>query len=68
MGGGGYFELESTADLTAAFERISHEIHNQYLIGYTPPALDGTLHALEVRVRRADLTVRARRSYLAAAD
>lgn len=68
VGGGGYFELESTADLTAAFERISHEIHNQYLIGYTPPALDGTLHALEVRVRRADLTVRARRSYLAAAD
>ena len=64
-GGGGYFELKRTADLQATFARVADELHQQYLLGFTAPALDGTMHGVEIRVKRADLTVRARRSYLA---
>jgi VWFA-related protein len=67
-GGGGYFELRSTDDLTATFERVARELHSQYLIGFAAPELDGQLHHLEVRVKRADVTVRARRTYLAATE
>jgi VWFA-related protein len=68
VGGGGYFELSSTDDLTATFERVAHEIHTQYLLGFTPTELDGELHDLEVRVTRPGLVVRARRSYLASSE
>lgn len=67
-GGGGYFELRSTDDLTATFERVARELHNQYLLGFAPPELDGALHTVDVRVTRSDLTVRARRTYMAAAE
>jgi VWFA-related protein len=65
-GGGGYFELRSTDDLTSTFERVARELHSQYLLGFAPPELDGALHTLDVRVKRSDLTVRARRTYVAA--
>lgn len=64
-GGGGYFELRSTDDLRATFERVAHELHSQYLIGFAAPEMDGELHTLDVRVTRPGLTVRARRTYLA---
>ena len=45
---------------------ITALLHHQYAIGFTPPALDGKMHALEVRVSGGDgLTARARKSYLA---
>ncbi len=64
-GGGGYFELQSSDDLRATFERVAHELHRQYLIGFAAPEMDGQLHTLDVRVTRPGLTVRARRTYLA---
>jgi VWFA-related protein len=67
-GGGGYFELRSTDNLTSAFERVARELHSQYLLGFAPPEFDGALYSLDVRVRRAGMTVRARRTYLAAAE
>jgi len=66
--GGGYFELKQTAQLAPTFSRVAQELRSQYLIGFTPAALDGKVHKLEVRVNRGGMTVRARRSYLAAAD
>ena len=63
--GGGYFELKSTDNLGATFMRVAEELHHQYLLAFAPQALDGTIHKLEVRVRNADLTVRARKTYLA---
>lgn len=68
VGGGGYFELRSTDDLLATFERVSHELHNQYLIGFAPPESDGQLHNIDVRVTRPGLSVRARRTYLAPSE
>ncbi len=66
--GGGYFELEKTADLAPTFTRVAQELRSQYLIGFAPTSLDGKVHKLEVKVTRPGMTVRARRSYLAAPD
>jgi Ca-activated chloride channel homolog len=64
--GGGYFELMSTDNLTGAFKRVADELHSQYVIGFTPPTLDGKTHALKVRIRSAKMTARARKTYVAA--
>ncbi len=66
--GGGYFELTKTADLSPTFSRVAQELRSQYLLGFAPTALDGKVHKLDVKVNRAGMTVRARKSYLAAPD
>jgi Ca-activated chloride channel family protein len=66
--GGGYFELSQTADLAPTFSRVATELRSQYLIAFTPSALDGKVHKLDVRVNRQGMTVRARKSYLAASE
>jgi Ca-activated chloride channel homolog len=66
--GGGYFELEKTAELAPTFTRIAQELHSQYVIGFTPMALDGRVHKLAIKMKQPGMTARARRSYLAAAD
>ena len=66
--GGGYFELAKTADLSPTFTRVAQELRSQYLIAFAPATLDGKVHKLEVRVNKPGMTVRARRSYLAAPD
>ena len=66
--GGGYFELQKTADLSPTFTRVAQELRSQYLIGFAPAALDGKVHKLDVRVNKPGMTVRARRSYLAAPE
>jgi VWFA-related protein len=64
--GGGYFELTSTSDLASTFSRVADELHHQYALGFTPQALDGKMHSLAVHIAQAGVTVRARKSYLAA--
>ena len=64
--GGGYFELTAAADLSPTFARVADELHQQYLLGFVPEKLDGKPHKLEVRVKGGGLTVRARRTYVAA--
>lgn len=66
--GGGYFELERTADLSPTFTRVAQELHSQYSLGFAPGALDGKEHKLEVRLRQSGMTARARRSYIASPD
>ncbi len=66
--GGGYFELLKTVELAPTFSRVAQELRSQYLIGFAPSALDGKVHKLEVKVTKPGMTVRARRSYLAAPD
>jgi hypothetical protein len=63
--GGGYFELDNTANLSATFARVAEELHRQYAMGFTPDKLDGKTHKLEVRVSKPGMTARARRSYVA---
>jgi Ca-activated chloride channel family protein len=65
--GGGYFELGSKDDLVPTFARVAQELHSQYVLGFEPPALDGRVHKLQVRLRDAGMTARARSTYLATA-
>ncbi len=64
--GGGYFELKETDDLGPTFTRVAQELHSQYVLGF-PPATDGKLHKLEVRLKKGGMSARARKSYLAPA-
>lgn len=66
--GGGYFDLKKDADLNSSFTRIAQELRSQYLLGFSPAALDGKVHRLEVRAKRTGLKTRSRRSYTASAE
>jgi len=63
--GGRVTELGRDDDLAKALTAIADELHHQYLIGFTPAAFDGKSHKIEVRLKKADLTVRARQQYVA---
>jgi Ca-activated chloride channel family protein len=64
--GGGYFELKRAVDLGEAFTRIAQELHSQYVLGFSPETLDAKIHKLDVRVKKAGMIARARKSYVAA--
>ena len=64
--GGGYFELKRGVDLNETFTRVAQELHSQYVLGFSPEALDGKIHKLDVRVKQAGMTARARKTYVAA--
>jgi Ca-activated chloride channel homolog len=66
--GGGYFELLKTADLGPTFSRVIQELRSQYVLGFAPAILDGKMHKLDVRVSKPGMTVRARKSYIAARE
>lgn len=66
--GGAHFEVPQTGDLAATFTRVAEELRHQYLLGFVPETLDGQIHRLYVRVTRPGLTVRAKKSYLAARE
>jgi VWFA-related protein len=63
--GGGYFELKTPATLASTFARVADELHHQYALGFAPEKLDGKLHEITVRASQPELTVRARKRYLA---
>lgn len=66
--GGWYFELTPAADIAATMQRIADELHQQYVLGFAPESLDGRVHRLSVKTTRKELTVRARRTYVAVAN
>ncbi|MCA1561414.1 MAG: VWA domain-containing protein [Acidobacteria bacterium] len=64
--GGGYFELKKTDELGPTFTRVAQELHSQYVLGFSPQALDGKVHKVETKVKKPGMTARARKSYVAA--
>jgi len=66
--GGGYFELKKTTELAPTFTRVAQELHSLYTIGFQPMVLDNKEHKLEVKMKQAGHSARARRSYIASAD
>jgi Ca-activated chloride channel family protein len=64
--GGGFFLLKKTTELSETFTRIAQELHSQYVLGFSPEAVDGRVHKLDVRVKKAGMTTRARKTYVAA--
>ena len=63
--GGGAIELRQWDEINATFGRVAKELHQQYVLGFTPATLDGKVHRLEVKVKQPGARVRARRSYFA---
>ena len=63
--GGGFFLLEKEDELGPTFTRVAQELHSQYVLGFSPAALDGKVHKLEVKVRKPGMSPRARKSYVA---
>ena len=59
--------FQNTNNLRTAFERIESDLRNYYLLGYTPTdaRFDGKFRTIEVRVKRPNLTVAARKGYFA---
>jgi Ca-activated chloride channel homolog len=58
--------VASSADISAASNRIADELNHQYVIGFTPAhGADGKFHSLRVRTRNAAYKVRARSGYVA---
>jgi len=64
--GGGFFLLKKTSDLGETFTRVAQELHSQYVLGFSPETTDGRIHKLEVRVKKAGMNARARKTYVAA--
>jgi VWFA-related protein len=66
----GGFSVRSTNDFAAGAVRIGRESRSYYVLGYNPGpiARDGRFRKIEVKVRRRNLTVRARRGYYAPSD
>jgi Ca-activated chloride channel family protein len=63
--GGGYIEIRYGQDLGAAFAAVADELHTQYLLAFAPPKRDGKVHEIDVRVDKAGLKPRTRKSYVA---
>ena len=63
--GGGFIFMPRDANAGAAMTQIIHEMHFQYVLGFTPRVFDGKLHDLDVRVARTGVQVRARKAYRA---
>jgi Ca-activated chloride channel family protein len=66
--GGGYFELDKTADLGPTFTRVAQELHSLYTLGFAPTKLDGKEHKLQIKMKESDQKVRTRASYFASAE
>lgn len=63
--GGGFFLLKRTSDLGETFTRVAQELHSQYVLGFSPETLDGKIHKLDVRVKKAGMNAQARKTYVA---
>ena len=64
--GGEFFFPERVGDLNKVFTAISEELHQHYLLAYTPKrGPDGTFRTITLRTKRKDLEVRVRKGYFA---
>ena len=64
--GGEFFFPDRVGDLLRVFAEISEELHNHYLLSYTPKRTpDGTWRSIQVKLDRKDAQVRLRKGYFA---
>ena len=66
--GGRHYRIEDLTDLKKTFGAVGEELRRQYSLGYYPkvPLTQGQRRKIRVTVRRPNLAVRARDSYVAA--
>ncbi len=64
--GGDFFFPDRVGDLIKVFSGISDELHNHYLLAYTPKRPpDSSWRAIEVRLKNRDDEIRVRKGYFA---
>jgi len=64
--GGDFFFPDRVGDLIKVFAGISDELHNHYLLAYSPKKTpDGTWRAIDVRLKKSDAELRVRKGYFA---
>ncbi len=64
--GGEYFFTDKVGDLIRVFAQISEELHQHYLLAYSPKLPpDSLFRKIEVKIDRADAEVRVRKGYFA---
>ena len=63
--GGRYIYAGAGRDFSRLFASMIEELHQQYMLGFTPAHADGRLHSLVVTTRRPNIKIRARKHYLA---
>jgi VWFA-related protein len=64
--GGAYFFPDRIGELVKVFDKIAEELHNHYLLAYTPKrSPDDTWREIEVKLDRKDTQVRVRKGYFA---
>ena len=64
--GGRLFEVSKKEPIDKIFDSIAEDLRNQYSIGYTPPADDGSgYHKIHLAAKQKDLIVQARDGYYA---
>ena len=63
--GGRYVHGETTQAFPKLLASMIEELHQQYLLAFTPPLADGRLHSLTVTTRRPYVRIQARKQYLA---
>ncbi len=62
----GGFVVRNTNQFDKAIAQIADDAANYYVLGYLPPSTtDGKFHKISVKVKRAGVSVRARRGYTA---
>ena len=63
--GGFVAAIEPGDNLTSTFRRVLDQFRSSYVLFFTPTGVDRQgSHTLEVRVKRANVDVRARRGYV----
>lgn len=67
--GGRMFRVDRKNTLDSIFDQIQKEMRSQYLLAYTPAdsARDGSFRKLEIKTKRKDVKVQARKGYYATA-
>jgi VWFA-related protein len=65
--GGRYVDAGAARDFSRLLGPMIEELHQQYILGFTPAYADGRLHSLVVTTRRANVKIRARKHYMAPA-
>lgn len=61
--GGRQISFRTLHDLEMALSTIAEELHNEYVLTYTPIPSDPGYHRIQVRVKHSGFTVRARPGY-----
>jgi len=64
-GGGQAIRVAAGSDLADTFRRVLSDFRSRYVLAFTPRGVDqGGAHRLDVRVKRPNLTVKARPGYV----